>query len=278
MQIFNFLADPLGKLLNFIYYNLAFNNYGIAIILFTIFIRLLILPLTIKQYRSSAKMQEIQPLIQEVQKKYKNDKEKMNQELMKVYQEHQYNPAGGCLPLLIQLPILLSLYTVISRPLKYMLQMSETTIAELIKKANLPNPNGYYKEIDAINFFTSNNQADVVQNLSMNFLGLNLGIIPSWNLSTIFNFSNLQYLALLIIPIMAVATTFISTKIAMPKTTEKTPASAMQNNMMYIGPIMTLIFSFQFPAALGLYWIVGNVIQIFQQLYINKYVLKKKEH
>jgi YidC/Oxa1 family membrane protein insertase len=272
MAIFNILAKPLGIFLNFIYFNLSFHNYGIALIIFTIFIRLLMLPLTIKQYRSSAKMQEIQPLMKDIQNRYKNDKEKMNQELMKLYQEHKYNPASGCLPLLVQMPVFLSLYTVISKPLTYMLQMSGETVTRLVEAAG---KKGYYAEIETVNYFANNNPGEI-KNLSMHFLGLDLGIIPTYNVGTIF--TNWQYAALLIIPILAVTTTFLSTKLSMPKTKEKNAASAMQNNMLYIAPVMTLIFSFGFPAGLGLYWTVGNVIQITQQLYINKYVLKKKEH
>jgi hypothetical protein len=90
------IARPLGEFLLFIYNTLAFHNYGLAILTFTLVVKLVLLPLTVKQYRSSAKMQELQPLIQEIQKRYKNDKEKLNQEMIKVYQENNYNPAGGC--------------------------------------------------------------------------------------------------------------------------------------------------------------------------------------
>jgi YidC/Oxa1 family membrane protein insertase len=119
--LLDFIALPLGQFLHFIYNFIAFKNYGLAIILFTIFVKLAILPLAVKQYRSMAKMQEVQPHLQEIQRKYKNDKEKLNQETLKIYQEYKVNPAGGCLPLLIQMPIIISLYWVIQKPLTYML-------------------------------------------------------------------------------------------------------------------------------------------------------------
>ena len=81
----DFIAYPLGRFLYFIYNTIAFGNYGLALILFTVIVRLALLPLTIKQYKSTAKMQQIQPKIQEIQKRYKNDKEKLNTELMRVY-------------------------------------------------------------------------------------------------------------------------------------------------------------------------------------------------
>ena len=132
MGIFDFIAKPLGQFLYFVYNTIAFKNYGLAIIIFTIVIKLVLLPLTIKQYRSTAKMQEIQPLIEDIQRRYKNDKEKMNQELMKLYQEHKYNPAGGCLPLLIQMPILFSLDCAINQPLRFILNKKPAQSTKLI--------------------------------------------------------------------------------------------------------------------------------------------------
>jgi YidC/Oxa1 family membrane protein insertase len=120
----------------------------------------------------------------------------------------------------------------------------------------------------------------------MKFLGLNLGLVPSYSLDKLLHgINHWQYIGLLIIPILATITTFISTKLTMPKSSDKTeapagPAESMQKNMMYIAPVLTLMFSFQFPAGLGLYWIVGYVFQIFQQLYLNKFILNvpnKKE-
>ena len=131
MGLFDFITVPLGQFLYFVYNTVAFKNYGVSVIIFTIIIKLVLLPLTVKQYRSTSKMQEIQPLIQDIQRRYKNDKEKMNQELMKVYQEHKYNPASGCLPMLIQLPVIFSLYWVINQPLKFLLRKSAEQIAAL---------------------------------------------------------------------------------------------------------------------------------------------------
>lgn len=292
----DFIARPLGQFLLFIYNTIAFHNYGLAIIVFTILVKLVLLPLTVKQYKSSAKMQELQPLIQDVQKKYKNDKEKLNQEMMKVYQENNYNPAGGCLPLLVQMPILISLYWVIVQPLKFMLLKTTEQITKIVDVATqgLGAANmGYQKELAALNFFNENKEAlsqvsgilNSNELINFNFLGLHLGKIarylPNAGPSGIFE-NPAVYLPLLILPIFAVITTFISTKLSMPKQNssqggQNAMASSMSSSMMYIGPIMTLIFSFQLPAGVVLYWGAGYVFTIFQQLYINKHVIKKKE-
>jgi len=272
MGFLNFIAEPLGKFLYWIYSGV--NNYGLAIIIFTILVRAAMVPLTLKQYKSTAEMQKVQPLLKEVQRKYANDKEKLNQETMKLYQEHKINPAGGCLPLLIQMPILFALWQVITRPLQFMLGFSAEQLAELATKAGVK---GAYTQIDTITYFMKNGMGEQVGNLNMFFPtqgGINLGSIPTyhWDLLT----ADPQKFILLLLPLIATVTTYLTTRMSMPKTTDKA-SNPMGNTMMYISPLMTLIFSFQFPAGLALYWIAGNIFAIGQQYYVNKYVLKKKE-
>ena len=291
----DFIAKPLGQILYFIYNNLAFFNYGFAIIIFTVIIKLVLLPLTVKQYKSTAKMQLIQPQIQELQKRYKNNKEKLNEELMKVYQENKVNPAGGCLPLIIQMPILISLYWVITQPLKFMLNKTPEAIDSLIKFVETTAPNftmGYSKQIGILDYFSQYpEKLTGLENLlardeliGLQFLGLNLGKIPTYNPSLLFGPEAGTYLPLLILPVIGVITTFISAKLSMPrkdkddkKSKDTGMVGSMSNSMLYMGPILTLIFSFQLPAGVVLYWIAGYVFQIFQQLYINKHVIEKKE-
>lgn len=291
----DFIAYPLGQFLHFIYNTFAFHNYGLAIIFFTIIIRLVLLPLTVKQYRSTSKMQELQPQIQEIQKRYKNDKEKLNAELMKVYSENKVNPAGGCLPLLIQMPILISLYWVISSPLKFMLRMDVGVIkklADFVKAALNRNISATNPDIDIISYFHRlPEELSKVSNLfkpedlanfkalSLNFLGINLGLIPSYQPNVLFGPQAGQYLVLLLIPILAAGTTFIQSKLMTPATQGAAggAAASMNSSMLIVMPVMTLIFAFSFPAGLGLYWIIGNVIQIFSQMYMNKYIIKKKK-
>jgi len=113
----DFIVYPLGSLLKIIYSFVG--NYGLSIVIFTIIVRTALLPLTIKQSESSRKMNELNPKMKEIQEKYKGDKDTLNKKLMELYQEHNYNPASGCLPLLIQMPIIFSLFYVIQQPVKY---------------------------------------------------------------------------------------------------------------------------------------------------------------
>lgn len=280
MDFFNFIPQFLGQILFVIYDKLAMQNYGLAIIIFTIFIKLILLPLTLKQYKSTAKMQELQPLIEEVRRKYKNDMEKQNQEMWKIYQEHKYNPASGCLPLLVQMPILFSLIYVIGKPLNYMLRYDAQKIKDLIDSTPATEMvKGFYEQIYAVKYHNI---------LDMNFLGLDLGRVPKFNPADLFGPQMSIYLPLILIPILAVTTTYLSTKMMMLRTSANANknknknaandmSAAMQKNMLYLAPAMTLFVSFQFPAGLGLYWLTGNVFQIIQQYFINKFMLKKKE-
>jgi YidC/Oxa1 family membrane protein insertase len=239
-------------------------------------------------------MQALQPLIQDIQKRYKSDKQKMNEEMTKLYSEHKVNPAGGCLPLLIQMPIILALYWVIVQPLKFMLGKSAEQIQNIVSVASTGlnvKMSTYNQELTALNYFNEHKEAlsQVANSLSanelinFNFLGLKLGHIASYHLSVIKTAPEI-YLPLLLLPIIGVVTTYIATTMAMPKTdktkntgSDKSMAMAnnMTNSMKYMGPVMTLIFSFQLPAGVVLYWIAGYVFQIGQQFYINKFVKKK---
>lgn len=276
MGFLDFIAKPLGQFLYLIYDSVAFKNYGLAIIIFTIIVRAAMVPLTLKQYKSSAEMQKVQPLIQELQRKYSNDKQKLNEETMKLYQEHKINPAGGCLPLLIQMPILLTLWQVITRPLKYMLGFTAIQLEELSKISKI-SVNSTYSEINNITYFIKAGQGDKVGNLNMFFPshgGINLGSIPTYHFDQLT--ADPMKIWLLLLVVLAVGTTYLTARMSMPKTTDKA-TNPMGNTMLYISPLMTLIFSFQFPAGLALYWIAGNIFAIGQQYYVNKYVLKKKE-
>ena len=112
-----FIAVPLGYLLTFIYK--LVGNYGISLIILTVLVKLLLYPLYFKQIKSTASMSSLQPKMKAIQEKYKNDKEKMNEEMAKITKDENFNPMGGCLPMLIQLPIIWGLFTLLRNPIKY---------------------------------------------------------------------------------------------------------------------------------------------------------------
>lgn len=259
MAIFSPIYSFFGGILKF-FYDIS-GNYGVAIILFTLAVNVILLPLTWKQQKSTTKMQSIQPELKKIQQKYKNDKEKLNMEMMKLYKDNDINPMGGCLPLLIQLPIIFILYQIVYRPLTYMLSMAPDAIEALKTTYNL---HDYSAEIKIA-------ALDPSINIDFNFLGLNLSETPS--------FSNFHWLWL--IPALAGITTFalswLTTKQSNARKTEKeenSTADTMQT-MTKIMPLITVWFAFNFPAGIGFYWIMNNLFKMIQQIAVNKILSKE---
>ncbi len=290
----------LGQGFYFLYNTIGFHNFGLTIIFFTIVIKLILLPLTLKSMKSTQAMNELKPEVERIQEKYKNDKEKQNQEIQKLYKDNNVSCMGGCLPMLFQFPILIALYSVLRRPLTLVVGKSADAIVNLVntfpeelRRFVLNTSN--IESIDKINQVNELKVIDVLSNnpeylngiisreelINLNFLGLDLGKVPSINPSVIFGPDMATYLPLLIIPIVAVILTVISQRMMMPpeppkkddKKDGKNPLGGMNNMMKYMMPGMTLYFTFILPASMGFYWICTYAFQIAQQLYINK---KKK--
>lgn len=138
----SFIYELFGQILYWIYS--VIGNYGVSIILFTVLVRLLMIPLTKKQTDNTKKMQEIQPKLQEIQKKYANNKEKLNRELLKLYNEYDYKPTAGCLPLLIQLPIIYGLFRVLQQPEVYVFPEGYNVVHNFLWISDLAKPDPYY--------------------------------------------------------------------------------------------------------------------------------------
>ena len=132
----NIISNALGHVLRIIFEFV--QNYGLSIILFTILVKVLLLPLTIKQTKSTKAMQDIQPKIKDIQTKYKDKPEKQQQEIMKIYTEAKINPLAGCLPLLIQMPILIALFSVLREPVKYGVFADQAQFALCARKQGVP--------------------------------------------------------------------------------------------------------------------------------------------
>lgn len=268
------------------------QNYGISIILLTLVIKLIVLPLTLKQQKSMTKMQRIQPKLKELQEKYKYDKEKASQETMKLYKEYGVNPMGGCLPLLIQFPILIAMYRVIQQPAEYVLGLGKKALESAFATHEIASK-------------TAGAQIELAEKLGLNFdfFGLDLAATP-WAEFSKFLSGKAGAIALtaLIIPILSGVTTYLTSKITTylnqnkkddtPKAEVKpqrvlspeakkdpneNPGESMTKSMTYFMPFMTLWLTFTFPAALGLYWTVSNVFTLLQTIVLNGYYNKKLE-
>jgi YidC/Oxa1 family membrane protein insertase len=232
------IIAPFINILLFIY-NLIGQNFGVAIILFTILIRLLTYPLTYKQLQGTQKMQEIQKDKRwiEIQTKYKNDKEKLAQEQMNMYKEIGYNPLSGCLPTLIQFPIIIGLYQAVIRALA-------STPLELLSLM------GFVFE----DFF------DVGKLIPLNshFLWMDLSQPERLNLPFL-------SFGIPVLAIVVVVTTYLQSKLMQPPQTTPGDQSAMMGNMMNIYmPFLMGYMAYTLAAGLSLYFVVSNLIGILQ--------------
>lgn len=251
--IMDIIARAMGWILRSLYD--ATFNYGLAIILFTVFIKLLLIPLSLKQQRTMKKTQEIQPILLKMQEKYKDNQQKLAEEMQKLYQSKQVNPFSGCLLLLIQLPIIYAMFYAIAQPVKFM--YPEIRTAEVDQAIEKYADMGTYKEL----YYIVNERKDLMQT---NFLGLDLGQVPS--------IASLSLWPTWIIPILSGIATFLSSYISMKQT--KTPdasneqAESMQRNMMIMMPLLITYISFKVPLGMGLYWFVNTTITILLQAWM----------
>jgi len=255
------IARAMGWILRSLYE--ATTNYGLAIILFTVFIKLVTIPLSLKQQRSMKETQEIQPILEKLQKKYQNNQEKLAQEMQKLYEERKINPFGGCLLLLIQIPIIYSMFFAIAQPVKFMYPEIKNAAVEQSIEAYADK--GTYKEL----YYIINEREDLI---NTEFFGIDLGMVPDISNWTTW-----------IIPILSGFATFLSSYIS-KKQTKKNGVSneqteSMQFYMMLVMPLMIAWISFRVPLGMGLYWFVNTLVSILLQIWMHHkiYGSDKKE-
>lgn len=285
-----FFANIFGYILNFIYQ--LVSNYGLAIIIFSIVLKLMMLPLSIKQQKTMKKSSKIQERMKQLQFKYKNDPEKLNQEVMKLYKEENMSPFSGCLSSIVQIIILLSVFYLVSSPLTYMKKVDNSKItnykeqiaqSEEISKGNYP-------EIQIIQHF---GQSDEQVNVNMNFIGLDLSKVLT---------QSLKDWKVYIIPLLYVISSVISLKVTtktkkrkqnnskediiienneenkvQEKQEEIDPMEQANKSMSLFMPIMSLSIAIIAPLGLALYWLVNNVLMIVERLILNKLIEKEEE-
>jgi YidC/Oxa1 family membrane protein insertase len=261
---FQALLDAIGWLLAQLY-DLT-GNFGFAIIILTIVFRVVLLPLGIKQIKSMQAMQALQPKIKEIQKKYKGNKQKVQEQTMKLYQEYGVNPLGGCLPLLLQFPILIAMYSVIRAPIPLPADPEAPGVVEF-QNNHLPEDSQLFKDITEHN---GRGQHFLLMNLqcSPQQAGKTVPVLNTERKPTDDTLNcgdstpdRIPYYTMLL---LMIATTFYSTR----QTQKATPASAQNQQTQIITkvmPVMFGIFGFGFPAGLVLYWTVSNLFQIGQQ-------------
>lgn len=292
--MFEYIRIGFGYLLDWLYQ--FTNNYGLALILFAIIVRLVLIPINAKSKKSMMKMSRLQPKIQEIQKKYADDKQKQNEAIQKLQKDEGASMGcGGCLWSLVPLLILIPLFQIIREPLQYMLHVDKETAARIVEivKAGMPdlfvgNAGTNYAQVlasahipayaDQILAEFPNLDPRVLQGLNFNFLGIDLGVIPNWKLWT-WTVWNWAAIGAVLIPLLSCGSqvlqmwlsqrsnnSLVTDKNGMQdKETAKQSQTAQQSKMMmWMMPLMSLWIGFTVPVALSLYWFVGGVVSMIE--------------
>ena len=290
----SFFANLFGYLLNFIY-NIV-NNYGVSIIIFTIILKIVMLPMSIKQQKTLKKSAKIQVKTKEIQEKYSNDQLRQSQELMDLYKRENMSPFSGCLGTILQFIVILAMFFLVSRPLTYMKHIDADTINNYTKQlVEQTNGQARYTEIAIIKNMS---EVDERLRINMNFLGLDLSDVPSQNYTD---------LKVFIIPVLYVLTSIVSTKLTtsltnaakkdkdestnedikennndkdlvVKKDKEEDAMNEMSKQMALMMPIMSVSIALIAPLGLALYWLVSNLLMICERLIINKYFSDEEEN
>ena len=285
----DFIARPFGVLMEFIYNNLAFHNYGLAIIVFTLFVKILFLPLSIKQQRSMERQQAIAPELEAIRNKYKGDNKRIQEEQMNLYSKYNISPMSGCLPMLIQFPLIIIIYQIVRQPLTYIAGISSAVILRL---RNLVAATGVRVTDEiGINSYFLNNVDKIPAEISekslvnMRFLKIfDLGVTPKIQFWTYGNEWKI-YLPILIIPFLAVGSSYLQMWITnrinngpKKKKDSENPQPGGLASITKFLPLMTFVIAFMVPAGLGFYWTVSNLFNILQTILIKKlFNIQKKE-
>ena len=298
------LADiiqvPFGYLLDWLYQ--LTSGYGWALILFSIIVKLVLMPATAKSKRSSMKMSRLTPRIQYLQKKYENDQQKQSEAIQALYKEEGVSMGGGCLWSLLPMLVLFPLYTVIRQPITYMLHESaETTAAimDAIKNTIWPDliagNNNYYEQLiaasrlseiaDQLKELVPATQDRTLQGLNFNFLGIDLSAIPQYNIFASDWVWDWAHIGAFLLPVLSAGsqmlTMLISQKVNNSLVTNEkgvqdkeavknSQANQTSKMMLYMMPVMTIFIGFGIPAALSLYWLIQSIVGTVADVFLTK--------
>ena len=281
-------------------YNLT-GSYGMAIILFTVVLKLILLPFQLKSKKSMMRMNRMNGKIQEIQKKYANNQVKMQEEMQKLYQEEGVSPMSGCLWSFLPLPILLALYSIMRQPITHLMMLSNDVVQELVAKITAMGvdmsgivmmKNGAAVVKDGVTQLQPYGQINLVKavtehypeaaagidgwiDLDFNFIGLDLASTPSSVLKTV----SFQWaiIGLILIPILAGLFQLLMSIYTMKSQSQDGAAAGSMKGMMYMMPLMSVYIGFIMPAALGIYWIAQSVFSLIQEVIMTKFFNKKLE-
>ena len=260
------------------------GSYGVALILFTLMVKLVLLPFQLKSKKSMLRMGRMNGKVQEIQKKYANNKEKQQQEIADLYAREGVNPMSGCLWSFLPFPILIALYYIIRTPLRYFMSLSNEVIAKITELAvslgYVSGAEGQAAAYDQIylakfihdNWSSFDGKFDGLIDLNYTFLNMDLSAVPK-DLFSQFPSGGWPVIGLMLMPIISAALQFLMTQISM-KSNGNSNVNGSSKAMLYMMPLMTVWLGYILPAALCVYWICNAAFSCIQELFLNKYFNK----
>ena len=283
-----FIRIPFGYLLEYLYKFTA--NYGLSLILFSLIVKLILLPFSAKSKKSMMKMSRLQPQLKQLEIACGDDKQKLQQEQMALYKEEGVSMFGGCLWSFLPLLFLFPLYTVIREPLKYLMHLDEDVITKLSEKATAALGEGkklsaywQYDYAKNIQVMGAGIVPETAESLNFSFLGIDLGQVPSWK---IWQAKSWNEVGGFLLPVLSGAlswlTMFASQKmnntVVRDENGEKSDATAatQQTNkvMNLLMPLMSVWFGFMWPLGLSVYWLAQSAFGIVQDMFLTKHYRK----
>ena len=283
-----FIRIPFGYLLEYLYE--FTTNYGLSLILFSLIVKLILVPFSAKSKKSMMKMSRLQPQLKQLEIACGDDKQKLQQEQMALYKEEGVSMFGGCLWSFLPLLFLLPLYTVIREPLKYLMHLDADVITALQEKATAAleegkklNPYWQYDYAKNIQEMGAGLVPETLESLNFNFLGVDLGQVPSWK---IWQAKSWNDVGGFLMPILSGALNYLSmfvsqkmnNTVARDENGEKTETagSAAQTNkvMNFLMPLISVWFGFMWPLGLSVYWLAQSVFGIVQDIILTKHYRK----
>ena len=299
-KLSDLITVPFGWVLSQLYQ--LTNSYGLALIRFAAVVYMIMLPITAKSKKSMMKMSRISPKLQAIQKKYAGDEMKMNQAMQKLYQDEGISMYGGCLWSFVPLLILIPLYTVVRQPITYILGESAEVAEQIVEVIKSVNPDlfsrNYYDQVAAaqaipqyaeqIKAVLPDISAATLEGINFGFLGINLGNIPQFN---IFGWSAIDWahIGLFLIPCLSAGSQVLSMWISQKmnssvvtnekgvqdeETAKNSQMAQTNKTMMWMSPLMSLWIGFTVPAALSLYWFVGGMVRMIQDVILTNHYRK----
>lgn len=296
MQGIQLLLTPFVWVL-MLFYEL-FDNYGVALILFAVLVKVILFPLSIKAKRSMIQMNMLNGQMQKLQKMYGNNRDKYNLEVQKLYEREKVNPMGGCLWSMLPVLILFPLYAIIRQPLTYLMNLTPDVISEIAQVVNWSTEavaqgwireaadfvNTGYNQLYLASLITPDNisavqaVAEGARVINFNFLGLNLAQMPQWQFWT-WDVVDWAHIGLFLMPIVSAGSGLLFSLIMMKtnavnKQSQNAAANSTNKTMLIISPLMSLWIGYAMPAGLSVYWISQNVLSMLQEFLAGK-ILKK---